>query len=90
MASINRRSVRGKKDLVFEAYLFNESNGAGLVQFFLNRGEHADNYGSHLTWNDPDTGVSSILFPGDRVLVVNDKVYFMKDELFKALFETAK
>lgn len=83
------RKVQGKTNPL-ETFIFNRKNGSDAVQFFLDRGELADNFGSYLIWSDPDTGETKTITEGNRVLIVNDTVYFMDDVLFKALFETAK
>ena len=89
MASINIRNVTGKKD-VFESFIFNGKNGSEVVQFFLDRGEKADNYGDHILWSDPDTGNTRRLYIGDRVIIVKDRAIFLRDDVFKLFFETAK
>ena len=90
MAGINIRKVQGKVGEVFDSILFNGKNNVDVVKFFLDRGEHADNFGSYIAWHDPDTNEAEQLYVGDRVVVVKDKVYFFTDEVFMALFETYK
>ena len=89
MSNINIRKVTGKKD-VFESFIFNGKNGSEVVQFFLDRGEKADNYGSYIVWADPDSGRTRMLYIGDRVIIVKDRAIFLQDDVFKLFFETAK
>ena len=89
MASINIRKVTGKKD-IFESFIFNGNNGSEVVQFFLDRGEKADNFGDYIIWADPDSGRTRRLYKGDRVIVAKDQAIFLQDDVFKLFFETAK
>ncbi len=87
--TLRTRKVRGKSKVI-ESFIFNRGNGSDAVQYFLDRGERADNFGTYLIWGDPDTGKTKTVKEGERVIIVNDTVYFMEDALFKAIFETAK
>ena len=88
--TIRIRKVQGKSGVVFDSFIFSRKIGSETVQFFLDRGERADNFGEYLIWADPDTNETKTIHEGERVVIVKDKVYFMEDELFKNLFETAK
>lgn len=87
--ALRTRKVQGKTKAI-ESFIFNRGNGSEAVQYFLDRGEQADNFGTYLIWGDPDTGETKTIKEGERVIIVNDTVYFMEDALFKAIFETAK
>lgn len=90
MAGINIRKVQGKAGEVFDSFIFNGKNNAEVVQFFLDRGERADNFGDRIEWSDPDTGHARKLYPGDRVIIAKDRAIFLQDDVFKLFFETAK
>lgn len=90
MAGIKTRKVQGKTTEPFDTFVFDGKNNVEVVEFFLNRGEHADNFGTFISWHDPDSGERADLNVGDHVVVVKDIPLFFSDKLFKLLFEPAK
>lgn len=90
MAGIKTRKVQGKTTETFDTFTFDGKNNVEVVEFFLNRGEHADNFGTFISWHNPDSGESEILNVGDHVVVVNDTPHFLSDKRFKLFFEPAK
>lgn len=89
MAKISFRKVTGKQE-THNSFIFNGKNGSEVVQFFLDRGERADNYGTYILWADPDSGNTKRIEIGQRVVIIKDVMYVFDDTLFKAVFETAK
>lgn len=90
MTAIKTRKVQGKTNEIFDTFVFDGKNNVEVVEFFLNRGEHADNFGTFITWHDPDSGKREDLNVGDHVVVVKDVPYFFSDTLFNLFFEPAK
>lgn len=88
--ALRTRKVQGKATEVAESFIFNGNNGSEVVQFFLDRGERADNFGNYIIWADPDTNSTKHIVAGERVVIIKDTVYVFPDELFKLVFETAK
>lgn len=88
--AIKTRKVQGKANETFESFIFNGKNNVEVVEFFLDRGERADNFGDHIAWSDPDTGRARKLYIGDRVVIAKDQAIFLQDDVFKLFFETAK
>lgn len=87
--ALRKRKVQPKA-ATFESYLFNGTNGAEFVELFEKRGEHADNFGTHIDWVDPDTNDRETIHSGDRVVIIDDNVEIFPGALFDKLFETAK